>query len=131
MLRKDFIYEPYQVVESRALGADCILIIMAAVDDAAAKTIEDAAFANGHGRACLKFIKKMNLSARLQLRSRLIGINNRDLRTFETSLAVSERLAPQNPARPHRGRPKAGSTRRPTSPASRASAFAPSWSAKA
>src|ERR1039458_10229688 len=47
VLRKDFIYEPYQVVESRALGADCILIIMAAVDDAAAKAIEDAAFANG------------------------------------------------------------------------------------
>src|SRR5208283_2466661 len=46
-LRKDFIYEPYQVVESRALGADCILIIMAAVDDAAAKAVEDAAFANG------------------------------------------------------------------------------------
>src|SRR5471030_3536168 len=45
-LRKDFIYEPYQVVESRALGADCILIIMAAVDDAQAKEIEDAAFAN-------------------------------------------------------------------------------------
>ena len=49
VLRKDFIYEPYQVLESRALGADCILIIMAAVDDAAAKEIEDASLAHGDG----------------------------------------------------------------------------------
>ena len=47
VLRKDFIYEPYQVVESRALGADCILIIMAAVDDASARVIEDTSFTNG------------------------------------------------------------------------------------
>ena len=63
VLRKDFIYEPYQVVESRALGADCILIIMAAVDDAAAKEIEDAALSMGW-MFYLKFIKKMSWSAR-------------------------------------------------------------------
>jgi len=94
VLRKDFIYEPYQVVESRALGADCVLIIMAAVDDVAAEEIENTAIVNGMN-VLIEVHQEDELERAHLLKSRLIGINNRDLRTFQTTLAVSERLAPK------------------------------------
>jgi indole-3-glycerol phosphate synthase len=96
VLRKDFIYEPYQVVQSRALGADCILIIMAGVDDTAAKDIENSALELNMD-VLVEVHNEVELDRALRLRSRLIGINNRDLHTFKTTLEVTERLAPKVP----------------------------------
>ncbi len=93
VLRKDFLYDPWQVAESRALGADCILIIMAAVSDAQAAELEDAAEAWGMS-VLVEVHDGEELDRAKALRSPLLGINNRNLKIFETDLATTEELAP-------------------------------------
>ena len=96
VLRKDFLYDPWQVAESRALGADCILIIMASVSDAQAAELEAAA-ADWGMDALIEVHDRAELERATRLASPLLGINNRDLNTFVTDLQVTRELARHAP----------------------------------
>lgn len=96
VLRKDFMIDPYQIVESRALGADCVLVILAAVDDALARDL----IAEAHRWGMDALIEVHNATERdraVALEAAMIGINNRDLRTLSVDLATTETLAPGLP----------------------------------
>ena len=97
VLRKDFMVDPYQIAEARALGADCILIIMAALSDAQAAEIEDAAIAWGLD-VLVEVHNREELDRALKLKTPLLGVNNRNLKTLVVDIATTEELAAHVPA---------------------------------
>jgi indole-3-glycerol phosphate synthase len=92
VLRKDFMLDPYQVVEARAMGADCILVIMAALTDDEASELEGLAFDWGMD-VLVEVHNRAELDRALMLKTRIIGINNRNLKTLKTDIATTEELA--------------------------------------
>ena len=96
LLRKDFMLDPIQIAESAAMGADCILVIMAMIDDSAARALMEEAASLGLD-ALVETHDQGELTRAVNLGATLIGINNRDLRTFETSLDTFTNLAPRVP----------------------------------
>lgn len=97
VLRKDFVLDPYQVCEARAMGADCILLIVAALNSARLRELEEAALALGMG-VLVEVHDAAELDRALALSTPLVGINNRDLRTFETRLETTLGLLARVPA---------------------------------
>lgn len=97
VLRKDFMIDPWQVAEARAIGADAILIIVAALDDTLMTEIEAAAIERGMD-VLVEVHNEAEMERAALLQSRLIGVNNRDLKRFVTDIAITERLAPLAPA---------------------------------
>ena len=96
VLRKDFMIDPYQIVESRALGADCVLLILAALEDDLAHELEQLAMAHGMD-VLIEVHDEEELERALTLQSPLIGINNRNLKTLKTDIDTTRRLAPTVP----------------------------------